>query len=91
MPKIYLGLHYNRQGKLIMHRSLLKILLNPIIMVFGYTLASVCEPTQTVVTNYKLIPNSQIKHKGKPRKPLRWNLFYKEPPSYAWLKRRTIY
>ena len=51
--KLHLGIIYNKTGKLINRRSLLKILINPFLRVFGVTLG-------TPVKNNRIVGHFEI-------------------------------
>lgn len=48
-----LGVVYNSQGEMINHRSLVKVLLNPVLRAFGFQIATECEKDD-VTEKYEL-------------------------------------
>jgi len=43
IDKLELGIVYNKQGKIINHRSLLKVVLNPFLRMFGFNIATIID------------------------------------------------
>ena len=43
IDKLELGIVYNKEGKMINHRSLLKVIVNPFLRLIGYNIATIAD------------------------------------------------
>lgn len=81
LKKFELGVVYNSEGKVINHRSLLKVFINPFLRLFGYNIATLYDMEKNKLLKPVLIPCN---------KKQKINFMYDNNGNYYIERRRMI-
>ena len=70
-----LGIIYNEKGKIVNHRSLIKVILNPFLRLIGFEIGSLYDVEKNEIGKVKLFFTHEIKWTfNKYKLPKNWNI-----------------